>query len=134
MTRRALFLIASPLLVAGCMAQDMPEAGEGAALFAENCAMCHGPAGLGNGFLAQGLDRRPADLTRITRRAGGMFPRSAVLSQIDGYTKGPRQVDMPEFGLLLRGPTVPVDVGGAQPSPVPRPLAALLAYLESIQR
>ena len=39
-----------------------------------------------------------------------------------------------EFGLLLRGETVPVDVGDGQFTPVPRPLAALMVYLESIQR
>jgi hypothetical protein len=40
---------------------------------------------------------------------------------------------MPEFGALLEGDTVPVDVGDGVLTPTPRPLAALLAYLESIQ-
>ena len=122
------------LALAGCMADDMPEATEGAVLFAENCAICHGPAARGDGALASGLTPRPPDLTLITRRAGGVFPRAAVLSQIDGYTKQPATTGMPEFGALLYGPTVPVDVGDAQPSPVPRSLAALLTYLESVQR
>jgi hypothetical protein len=39
---------------------------------------------------------------------------------------------MPEFGALLEGETVPVEVDGTL-TPTPRPLAALLAYLESIQ-
>ncbi len=58
-----------------------------------------------------------------------------MLSYIDGYTRGrlPKQ-DMPEFGLLLEGPTVPVDTGDGVLSPVPRPLAALMLYIESIQR
>lgn len=41
--------------------------------------------------------------------------------------------EMPEFGALLEGDTVPVDVGDGVLTPTPRPLAALLAYLESIQ-
>jgi hypothetical protein len=41
---------------------------------------------------------------------------------------------MPEFGLLLEGDTVPVDVGDGVFTPTPRPLAALLVYLESIQQ
>lgn len=120
--------------LAGCMAEDMPEAAEGAALFAENCAICHGPAARGDGPLAADQSPGPPDLTLITRRAAGTFPRAAVLSQIDGYTKRPDAAGMPEFGALLFGPTVPVDVGDAQPSPVPRSLAAILAYLESNQR
>ena len=137
--RRFVGLAAAALLVAGCVSQEMPEPGEGAALFAENCAMCHGPQARGNGELAVEIraerGKRPSDLTLLTRRAKGTFPRAAVLSYIDGYTRGrlPAQ-DMPEFGLLLEGPTVPVDTGDGVLSPVPRPLAALMVYLESIQR
>ena len=133
-TRQILLACLGCAALAGCMTQDMPDPPEGAALFAANCASCHGATARGDGVLAQGLDPAPPDLTAITRRAGGVFPRAAVLSQIDGYTKTPRTAGMPEFGALLNGPTVPVDVGGAQPSPVPRPLAAILAYLETIQR
>ncbi len=121
-------------VLAACVANDMPEPAEGAVLFAENCAICHGTSARGDGPLAQGLTPRPPDLTRIAQRAGGTFPRAAVLTQIDGYTKAPSAAGMPEFGALLYGPTVPVNVGGTQPSPVPRSLAALLAYLESVQR
>ena len=127
------------MILAGCDSQEMPEPGEGAALFAENCAMCHGGDGRGKGELAAEIraerGRLPADLTQITRRNKGTFPRAHVLSYIDGYTRGrlPAQ-NMPEFGLLLEGPSVPVDTGDGVMSPVPRPLAALMVYLESIQR
>lgn len=131
---KPLWAVLCAVALTGCTVDDMPEAGEGAALFAENCAICHGVTGRGDGTLATGLSPRPPDLTLIGKRAGGVFPRTAVLSQIDGYTKQPDAAGMPEFGLLLRGDTVPVNVGGAQPSPVPRPLAAILAYLESVQR
>ncbi len=56
-----------------------------------------------------------------------------MLSQIDGYGHGGVTPEiMPEFGALLEGELVPVDVEGTL-TPTPRPLAALLAYLESIQ-
>jgi len=112
--------------------RDMPDAAEGAAIFAENCAQCHGPAGKGNGPWAEGLSPPPADLTRLSREDG--FPRAHVLSVIDGYDRVnlPGQ-EMPEFGALLEGDTVPVDVGDGVLTPTPRPLAALLVYLESIQ-
>ena len=120
--------------LAACAVTDMPEPDEGRALFTENCAMCHGPAGRGDGELAAGLDPVPPDLTTIAARNEGAFPRAHVLSVIDGYTRMDPAEDMPEFGLLLRGETVPVDVGDGQFTPVPRPLAALMVYLESIQR
>lgn len=131
----ALALAPAALVACGAMTA-MPEPEEGAALFAENCAVCHGPGGRGGGPLAEDLRPAPPDLTRIAARAGGSFPRVEVLSTIDGYTRGNKAQgpDMPEFGRLLRGETVPVDTGDGVMSPVPRPLAALLVYLESIQR
>ena len=112
----------------------MPEAQVGAAPYDGNCAICHAGAGRGDGELAKTLRPAPADLTTITRRYG-TFPGAHVLSVIDGYTRmeNPGE-DMPEFGLLLEGSTVPVDIGDGTFSPVPRPLAALLAYLDSIQQ
>ena len=139
MIGRAGVLAAGLVALGACVSQEMPEPGEGAMLFAENCAMCHGATAQGDGELAAEIrretGRRPADLTMITRSSKGVFPRAKVLSYIDGYTRGrlPEQ-NMPEFGLLLEGPTVPVDTGDGVMSPVPRPLVALMVYLESIQR
>ncbi|MGH1355628.1 MAG: c-type cytochrome [Thalassovita sp.] len=113
----------------------MPEPYEGAPLFAENCAACHGAGGQGDGPLAGDFDVRPPDLTQIAARNGGKFPMAQVLSQIDGYTRmqGRDQV-MPEYGALLEGDTVPVELGAEEFSPVPRPLAAIVAYLQDIQK
>ena len=123
------------LALAACAPTAMPEPDEGHALYNANCALCHGASGQGDGEFADGLSPKPADLTRISTRNGGTFPRARVLSTIDGYTKtGPTGQDMPEFGLLLYGDLVPVDTGDGILSPTPRPLAALLAYLESIQQ
>lgn len=119
--------------VAACVSDEMPGPQEGAALFADNCVACHGASATGDGPLATGLSPRPADLTHISARNGGTFPRARVLSEIDGYLKGshPNRA-MPEFGAVLTGETVPVEVDGVL-TPTPRPLAALLAYLEDIQ-
>jgi len=128
-----------PLLLAGamfgCVQAEMPETAEGRMLYLDNCAVCHGSSGAGDGAMALVLDPAPANLTTISTRNGGAFPKARVLSVIDGYTRmrrgGP---DMPEFGLLLLGDTVPVDTGDGVMTPTPRPLAALMTYLESIQR
>lgn len=130
MTRFTPLLLACAL--AACMQVSMPEAPEGARLFAENCVQCHGSSGKGDGPWATSLTPPPSDLTQLSEN--GIFPRARVLSVIDGYDRtGLPGQDMPEFGLLLEGDTIPVDVGDGVLTPTPRPLAALLAYLESIQ-
>ncbi len=119
------------VLVAACANGDMPEAQEGERLFADNCTACHDYRGTGSPQLIGG--QAAPDLTRISARNGGEFPVAQVLSQIDGYGRGKVSTEvMPEFGLLLQGELVPIEVDGTL-TPTPRPLAALLAYLESIQ-
>ena len=125
-------LIAAALLAA-CSMTEMPEAPEGARLFADNCAACHGADATGAGPETLGIGKVPPDLTRIAARNAGAFPRAEVLSVIDGYREGthPGRV-MPEFGGEMSGQLVPVEVDGVE-TPTPRALAALLAYLEGIQ-
>ncbi|MGK7753471.1 MULTISPECIES: c-type cytochrome [unclassified Roseovarius] len=128
-----------PITLAACLvagaatAQDsMPEPDEGRAIFEDNCAVCHGSRGMGNGPWAGSYNPPPADLTAL--KEDGVFSRTRVLSVIDGYDRtGLPGHEMPEFGLLLQGDTVPVDVGDGVMTPTPRPLAALLFYIESIQ-
>lgn len=117
--------------LAACAPNEMPNRAEGAALFADNCTACHGYRAEGDGILVGG--QTAPDLTRISTRNDGVFPRAQVLSQIDGYGRGKVSAEvMPEFGSLLGGDLVPVDIKGTL-TPTPRPLAALLAYLEGIQ-
>ncbi len=126
-------LLGAAALIA-CATVEMPTPVEGAAIYADNCALCHGATGQGDGPLARQLERAPTDLTRLAADNGGTFPRSRALSHIDGYTRTDRPgQDMPEFGLLLRGETVPVETEDGVFTPTPRPMAALLVYLESLQ-
>ncbi|NJM30059.1 MAG: cytochrome C [Rhizobiales bacterium] len=64
------------------------------------CSGCHGAAGEGGGDLAFASGKTPADLTMLTSRNGGMFPRERVLQVIDGRADveehGAR--DMPVWG------------------------------------
>ncbi len=120
------------LVLAACAATSMPQPSEGRAIFMANCAQCHGVSGKGDGPWAEGLEPRPADLTQLSRN--GRFEKARVLSIIDGYDRtGLPGQKMPEFGRLLEGELVPIDVGDGVLTPTPRPLVALLAYLESIQ-
>ncbi|MCB1312065.1 MAG: cytochrome c [Sedimentitalea sp.] len=126
----AVLSLAALGFAAACAVDEMPGPSEGEAIFVQNCTACHGYKAEG-GALVGG--QSAPDLTRIAARNGGTFPVARVLSQIDGYGRGKvsREV-MPEFGSLLEGELVPVEVDGTL-TPTPRPLAALLAYLESIQ-
>jgi mono/diheme cytochrome c family protein len=126
-------ILTGALTLGGCMMTEMPGPSEGAQLFAENCAACHGADARGGGPETFGLGKEPPDLTRIAARNGGEFPRARILSVIDGYRQGAHTGRiMPEFGAELGGDLVPVDIDGTM-TPTPRALAALLAYLESIQ-
>jgi mono/diheme cytochrome c family protein len=109
----------------------MPQPSEGAKLYADNCTACHGFRADEDVVLSGG--QVAPNLSQIRARNEGVFPRAAVLSQIDGFSRGSHAGQiMPEFGAELTGPLVPVEVDGTL-TPTPRPLAALLAYLEDIQ-
>lgn len=118
-----------------CANSEMPDQQEGEGVYANNCAACHGATGLGDGALASEMTVKPADLTKISQQNAGEFPVSAMLSKIDGYSVNSKaQVAMPGFGALLEGDLVPVETEDGVMTPTPRKLAALLSYLESIQK
>ena len=125
-----LFPACAAVVLAAC-APEVQRA-SGAELYASYCASCHGPSGRGDGQAAAGQSPRPADLTRLARDNGGVFPLVSVMSKIDGYKGGP--AGMPEFGPALEGPTVLVDTGDGVMTPTPEPLAALAEHLRLLQR
>lgn len=128
--RIALFAALLPFALAGCTpgpTSPTPadiDAARGAAIFAENCTACHGASGTG------GVG---PNLTTISARNSGTFPRISVMSTIDGLTRhGNSDAIMPEFGASGMGQTVIVDNGG-NGMPVPADLLALANYLEALQ-
>jgi mono/diheme cytochrome c family protein len=127
---RNVMILGLGLALAACGAEAPID---GPTAYLNNCASCHGGDGRGNGPAARGLDVAPADLTQIAARNGGVFPRDAVMSKIDGYQIGahPQRV-MPEFGAGDLGETVIVENDGLG-MPVPLKLLLLTDYLESIQ-
>jgi mono/diheme cytochrome c family protein len=76
----------------------------GADLFREYCAVCHGQDARGGGPAAEALKKAPADLTQISRRNGGQFPEIRVQQFIKGddviAAHGSR--DMPTWGSIFR--------------------------------
>lgn len=129
--RHVFFAIAS-LGLAACMVPVPEPVPTGAEDFATYCAVCHGDGGTGNGALAGSLDRRPADLTRLARDNGGVFPATRAMAKIWGYTDAPADAVMPNFGPLLQGELVPYDGGDGILTPTPVRLVQLAEYVKGL--
>jgi mono/diheme cytochrome c family protein len=69
-----------------------------------HCAVCHGSKGKGDGPYPGTGETRPADLTTLARRNGGVFPFARVYEFIDGrqIVKAHGTRDMPIWGLDYR--------------------------------
>ena len=125
-------------LLAISVARVLPAAEpSGAQEYLNNCARCHGSDAKGNGPDAnekQGY--RPADLTRIAKRHGGLFPREKIYDVIDGGNRIPGHYNfdspMPLWGLsfqLERKQYTPESEAAVR-----RRINALIDYLEAIQQ
>lgn len=107
---------------------------DGEVLYDELCAVCHGTSGNGDGPAASALKKMVPDLTTLSARNDGMFPREAVEKAITGETRvvSHGTVDMPVWGKLfseVRPDRKPYqrEVLGRQR------IYNLTSYLESIQ-
>ena len=114
-------------------AQEQPttnHAALGGYLFKTYCATCHGTSARGDGPLADSMRRRPANLTEISKRNKGTFPKDLVYQIIDGRQKVPGHggPDMPVWGdAFLR------TAEGADEASVKNRIQALVDYLETLQ-
>ena len=70
--------------------------------YQENCAVCHGATGQGDGPLAGIINERVSDLTRLSKDNNGIFPFMRVYEYIDGTreAKGHGTRDMPVWGSV----------------------------------
>ena len=103
-------------LIAGFNAQSwaQPPAPQqndvGKAEYQNSCAACHGIDGKGTGPVADALTPRPADLTKMAKKNGGVFPVGRLYDSIDGRLEirshGAR--DMPIWGQRFSPPPAPV--------------------------
>ena len=102
---------------------------DGAQLFRNHCATCHGAAGRGDGPMSAALRKPPADLTKFALKNGGVFPTERLRRIIDGRdvpSHGDR--DMPVWGIALRTSR---DAGGFDS--VEARIDALVRYIQSLQ-
>jgi mono/diheme cytochrome c family protein len=128
---RIAFALMGAVALAGCVqeAEVSPRAA-----FMEDCSACHGPTGEGSRALGLALDPPAPDLTGLSARNGGVFPRNYVMSTIDGLMRGAHFSEaMPVFGESDLGETVIVENADGTGTPVPSRLLALADYVESLQ-
>jgi hypothetical protein len=93
------------------------------------CAPCHGRDGTGAGPVASALKTRPADLTRLAQRAGGIFPAARVEAFVT--TGGPEVTAHGSSDMPIWGPTFMA----LEPSDkrVKVRIANLVQYVETLQ-
>ena len=128
--RRLILLL--PLTLAACVTEI--EVPDGRAAFMQDCATCHGTDAKGTGPLMQSVGIVAPDLTQISARNGGVFPRQEVMAIIDGLNRDPHfSQAMPEFGAEGLGEAVIVEGPDGLGTPTPVRLIALADYLERIQ-
>jgi hypothetical protein len=107
---------------------------DGAVLYADHCAVCHGAGLRGDGPMAEILLIPPPDLTRIAERYGGVFPRAGIARRIDG--RDPilsHGGDMPIFGAVFSDRSVVMRGADGQSTLISPEARDLLAYLEAAQ-
>lgn len=128
---RVFILAAVALTALPAFAQDLEE---GAAAFAAHCAACHGVAGTGNGPMAQLLTVRPADLTGLAARNGGVFPTARVMERIDGTTEVlAHGGSMPLFGMLMQGPSAVIVAPDGSDVVAPEAIVNIAGWLQGAQ-
>jgi mono/diheme cytochrome c family protein len=113
-------------MTTGCERPDRAaDVSEGAALYAANCAVCHGPEG--NVREAELHDADTPDLRKITQNAaGGRFPGVVLAQIIDGrrVIEGHAR-SMPTWGEAL---------GQGDDEVAAAKIDKLVAYIQSIQQ
>ena len=75
---------------------------DGKAEFQSYCVACHGEDAKGDGRMAEILTIKPANLTTIAKRNGGVFPFWRVYGTIDGTVPTKGHEYMPNFESRFR--------------------------------
>ncbi|HAD09482.1 MAG TPA: cytochrome C [Porticoccaceae bacterium] len=65
-------------------ADDTPAVDWGRDLYMSFCVSCHGWTGKGDGPAGPALTTPPADLTQLSARNGGKFPRTKIQRYLEG--------------------------------------------------
>lgn len=111
-----------------------PTLNEAREVYRDACASCHGPTGTGDGPVAPALKSAPTDLTRLSERHGGVFPRELVIRTVTGdnaiASHGTRE--MPVWSQRF----TPTGYGATAVAAIyaRRQVELVVTYVESLQR
>ncbi|MGA7575470.1 MAG: c-type cytochrome [Terriglobales bacterium] len=104
---------------------------DGASIFRNYCAACHGLDGRGNGPASKALKRDVPDLTRLSQRNDGKFPaihvRTTIMFGGDNLLPAHGSKEMPIWGPIFHEIEFDQDLGNVR-------MENLTKYLESMQR
>jgi len=103
---------------------------DGTEIFYSHCAACHGSNGRGHGPAAAALKHEVPDLTLISWKNGGVFPRSRVKAIIAGDEQSPSahgSHEMPVWGPIFHQPNWDLDLGEVR-------LENVTTFVESLQQ
>jgi mono/diheme cytochrome c family protein len=103
---------------------------DGAKLFTDYCAACHGAKATGDGPMAAALKKKVPDLTLIAKRNGGTFPMDKVQAVVGGeksagLAHGTRE--MPVWGPIFSSDLSDRDYGKLR-------IYNVTKYLETLQK
>jgi mono/diheme cytochrome c family protein len=105
-TMSSLSLLMAPRAMSASPVDEIPPnyVPSGSAMFKQYCAACHGPGGKGDGPAAFTLKTPPADLTTLTARHMGQFPRDYVINilRFGPGTSAHGSSDMPTWGSIFQ--------------------------------
>lgn len=135
-TLRLLGLCAVATLASGVSVQAQ-DASFGAEIYKDNCVVCHGETGAGDGMVGVLFAQPPADLRLLARNNNGVFPADQVIEAIYGRRpiQAHGQTEMPIWGSYfmtqaLESPTIdPKDAAMITQGRV----LSVVSYLESLQ-
>ena len=98
-TNKASIIAMSAILMAGFTGASVAD-DIGKREYDNNCAVCHGAMGKGDGPYAGIIDTRIPDITTLQKANNGVFPFDRVYQTIDGRAeiKGHGSRDMPIWG------------------------------------
>lgn len=134
--RTALATATAAALLLGCAQTLLPEPtgiARGLSIFQSECSQCHGSDGAGGGAASLGLGLPPPDLTGLTARNDGAFPRAFVARFVLGtLEKEDPDAAMPAFGTVGLKHVYPDGTDSVQL--LASDLDGLLDYLETLQR
>lgn len=128
-------LAGAALSLAGAAACAQQQADLGKREYESKCAVCHGVGAKGDGPYSAELKRRPADLTTIAQRNGGVFPLPRMYDVIEGSGAGHGTRAMPVWGwdYTIRASEQHPGMPEEQAAYVRKRISALLEYLSQLQ-